>query len=71
MGFFVAAVCIVAAMLSRVYLGYHWTTDALASFSLSLIVLAAVIALDTWRTVRVPGQAPSASSAVRAEPAAP
>lgn len=53
--FVVAALCIVAAAGSRVYLGYHWATDALASVSLSLIVLGAVIALDTWRTVQLPG----------------
>lgn len=37
----------------RIYLGYHWATDALGSLSLSLIVLGIVIAVDTWRTVRV------------------
>lgn len=55
-GFVVAGVCIVAAAASRVYLGYHWATDALASMSLSLMILGAVIALDTWRTVRLPGE---------------
>jgi membrane-associated phospholipid phosphatase len=70
-GFLFAGVCIAAAMLSRVYLGYHWTTDALASFSLSLIVLAVVIALDTRRTVRVADQAPMPGSAVRVGPASP
>jgi membrane-associated phospholipid phosphatase len=54
-GFVIAAVCIVAAAGSRVYLGYHWATDALASMSLSLMILGGVIALDTWRTVRLPG----------------
>ncbi|MGO4689976.1 phosphatase PAP2 family protein [Glaciibacter sp. 2TAF33] len=66
-GYLFAGVCIVAAMVSRVYLGYHWTTDALASFSLSLIVLSGVIALDVWRTVRVPEDAQQ----VTAVPAAP
>jgi len=56
-GFSLAAVCIVAAAISRVYLGYHWATDALASVSLSLVILGGVIAVDTWRTVRVPDEA--------------
>jgi len=56
-GFSIAAVCIAAAAISRVYLGYHWATDALASVSLSLVILGCVIAVDTWRTVRIPGEA--------------
>jgi len=34
---------------SRLYLGYHWLTDISASIGLSLIVLAAIIAVDTYR----------------------
>ncbi|UTT68766.1 phosphatase PAP2 family protein [Arthrobacter sp. DNA4] len=45
--------------LSRLYLGYHWLTDAFASMFLSLAIIGAVIALDTWRTVRVAGEARS------------
>lgn len=56
LGFAGAGVGISLAAVSRLYLGYHWLTDALASVSLSLIILAGVIALDTWRTVRVPGE---------------
>lgn len=52
-GFSFAVVCIIAAAVSRVYLGYHWATDALASVALSLVILGCLVALDTWRTVRV------------------
>jgi membrane-associated phospholipid phosphatase len=48
---------IAAQVASRLYLGYHWLTDALASVALSLVVLGVVIALDTWRTAGAP-QAP-------------
>ncbi|MCF3141108.1 phosphatase PAP2 family protein [Paenarthrobacter sp. AR 02] len=54
--FVCAGVGVVLAALSRIYLGYHWLTDAVASVALSLVVLGAVIALDTWRTARVPGE---------------
>jgi membrane-associated phospholipid phosphatase len=54
--FIVATILIFAAAFSRVYLGYHWATDALASMSLSLVILGGVIALDTHRTVRVKGE---------------
>ena len=51
---FVAASAIVLLTAAcRIYLGYHWATDALASIALSLVVLGVVIAVDTWRTVRV------------------
>lgn len=56
-GFIGAGFGIVLAAISRLYLGYHWLSDALASFSLSLLILGGVIALDTWRTARVPGEA--------------
>lgn len=55
-GFVGAGIGIVLAALSRLYLGYHWTSDALASVSLSLMILGGVIALDTWRTARIPGE---------------
>jgi membrane-associated phospholipid phosphatase len=44
------------AALSRLYLGYHWVSDAIASVAVSFVVLGAVIAVDTWRTVRIPGE---------------
>jgi undecaprenyl-diphosphatase len=31
-------------------------TDALGAFSISLVILGAVIALDTWRTARIKGE---------------
>ncbi len=55
-GFAVAAVGIFFAAISRLYLGYHWTTDALASLSISFVILGAVMLLDTWRTARIPGE---------------
>lgn len=55
-GFIGAGVGIVLASVSRLYLGYHWLSDALASVSLSLLILGGVIALDTWRTARIPGE---------------
>jgi membrane-associated phospholipid phosphatase len=55
-GFIGAGIGIVLAAVCRLYLGYHWLTDALASVSLSLVILGGAIALDTWRTARVPGE---------------
>ncbi|MDP9933981.1 undecaprenyl-diphosphatase [Paenarthrobacter nicotinovorans] len=54
--FAVAIAGVLLAAVSRIYLGYHWFTDAVASMSLSLVVLGAVIAVDTWRTARIPGE---------------
>lgn len=56
-GFAFAVIGVIMAALSRLYLGYHWVSDAVASVSLSLVVLGAVIAVDTWRTARVSGEA--------------
>jgi undecaprenyl-diphosphatase len=56
LGFVGAGIGIVLAIASRLYLGYHWFSDAFASLSLSLIILGAYIALDTWRTARIPGE---------------
>ena len=51
-GFSIAVVSIALAAISRLYLGYHWATDALASLSISLVVLGAVIAWDTRHASR-------------------
>jgi len=52
----IAILGIGAQVISRLYLGYHWMTDALGAFSISLVILGGVIALDTWRTARIPGE---------------
>ncbi|GAB3122376.1 phosphatase PAP2 family protein [Glaciibacter psychrotolerans] len=51
--FIVAVILALATAACRIYLGYHWPTDVLASISLSLVLLGVVIAVDTGRTVRV------------------
>jgi membrane-associated phospholipid phosphatase len=55
-GFIGAGLGIFFASVSRLYLGYHWTSDALASVFISCVVLGAVIAVDTWRTARISGE---------------
>ena len=55
-GFVGAGIGIFLASISRLYLGYHWLSDALASVALAALILGAVIALDTWRTARIPGE---------------
>jgi undecaprenyl-diphosphatase len=55
--FAVAIIGVFLAAVSRLYLGYHWGSDAVASVALSLVVVGAVIAVDTWRTARVRGEA--------------
>ncbi|MDP3208657.1 MAG: phosphatase PAP2 family protein [Rhodoglobus sp.] len=50
--FAVAVILIGVSAVSRIYLGYHWPSDAIASIFLSFAVLGGIIALDTHRTVR-------------------
>jgi membrane-associated phospholipid phosphatase len=52
----VAVTVISSQVLSRLYLGYHWLSDTLASLCLAMVVLGLVMAIDTRRTVRVPGE---------------
>lgn len=47
---------IAVQICSRLYLGHHWLSDTLASVCISLALLGIVIALDTWRTVKVNGE---------------
>jgi membrane-associated phospholipid phosphatase len=53
LAFVAAAFVVLLTAACRIYLGYHYATDALGSIFLSLVVLGIVIAVDTWRTVRV------------------
>lgn len=52
----VSAAIILLQIISRMYLGYHWMSDTFASVSLALFMLGLVMAVDTWRTVRVRGE---------------
>lgn len=58
--FAVAAALVIATAASRIYLGYHWTTDAVGSVGLALVILGVVMAVDTARTVRVGREEPNA-----------
>lgn len=48
----VAALVVVAQIVSRLYLGYHWLTDVSASLALSAVIVGLVILIDVHRTVR-------------------
>lgn len=45
----IAAVGIAVVAFSRLYLAYHWLTDVSASTGLALIILAIIIAVDSYR----------------------
>ncbi|MCZ2403171.1 phosphatase PAP2 family protein [Paenarthrobacter sp. Z7-10] len=51
-----AVLGIFAQVVSRLYLGYHWISDTSASIALSMVIVGAVIAVDTKRTVRIHGE---------------
>ncbi|WP_405217367.1 phosphatase PAP2 family protein [Agrococcus sp. Ld7] len=50
----VAIVMVVTQAAGRIYLGYHYLSDTMASVTLAMMILGCVIAIDTRRTVRVP-----------------
>lgn len=54
--FAVAIAGILAQVASRIYLGYHWISDTTASIGIALVMLGAVIAVDTAKTVGIPGE---------------
>lgn len=60
----VAIVMIVAQAAGRIYLGYHYLTDVSASIALSMVVVGLVMAIDTGRTVEVPGEQVESTSIV-------
>jgi undecaprenyl-diphosphatase len=52
----VAVIGIAAQVISRLYLGYHWISDTSASLAISLVIVGTLIAIDTKRTARIPGE---------------
>ncbi|NQX03657.1 phosphatase PAP2 family protein [Rathayibacter sp. VKM Ac-2856] len=52
-GFALSLGMIAGQVVARLYLGYHWLTDTLASVALALVMLGSVVLIDTWRTARV------------------
>ena len=57
----VAIVMIVVQAAGRIYLGYHYISDVSASIALSMVVVGCIIAIDTKRTAKVPGERVSAT----------
>ncbi len=47
---------VLAEMFSRMYLGYHWLSDTVASLTISMVIVGTVIAVDTKRTARLRGE---------------
>lgn len=55
-GAIVVLVGISLQIVSRLYLGYHWMSDTIASVCLALFMIGLVMLIDTWRTVRIPNE---------------
>jgi undecaprenyl-diphosphatase len=58
LGFAAAAIGTLVVAFSRLYLGYHWLTDVLASLGLAVAVTGIVILADGLRATVVPRRAP-------------
>lgn len=56
LGAALAVILTAVVAFSRLYLGYHWLTDVLASAGLALVFIAAVMLADVWLS-RAPGKA--------------
>ena len=54
--FTVAVLGLLLQVASRLYLGYHWISDTTASIALSMVIVGAIIAIDTRRTARIRGE---------------
>lgn len=63
LGFAAAAAGTLLVAYSRLYLGYHWLTDVVASMGLALAVTGVVILADGLRAARAGRTAPVAPSA--------
>mgnify|MGYP001788737811 CR=1 FL=1 len=59
---------VVAVGASRVYLGYHWVSDVLGSWTLGVVWLSAVVTADRVLTARYPTQGPTAPTADGSHP---
>lgn len=65
----IAVLFLITMIFNRIYLGYHWPSDTLASVFLALAELGVVIAIDTWRTVETSRRDPPAErSGAESEP---
>jgi undecaprenyl-diphosphatase len=65
----IAVLFLVTMIFNRIYLGYHWPSDTVASVFLALAELGVVILIDTWRTVETSRRDPPAErSGMESEP---